>query len=692
MALFNFVDYIGPAVSAAWLNAVDKLKFTIFNDAISKSGARAALTQDAPFEIANGGTGVRTLPDLAASLDPYITGGGSSIWDISNFGAVGDGVTDDTAAFLAFQVEALNAPGVAILNMEPTATYVCTSYAWTQGIKNLIVNGNGCTITNLSTGIIVFLAPWSASPIPWGTGNRFLIESSAVGATEITCVTAAEALEFEAGEMVMLASHDMQWGGLPPCMRYYDFVEVTSVDGDTGVITFDRPLQFAYQSDLPYLAASEWTDGRANIYKIERYHKFNIRHVYNDITWTAPNKVLGVPGDAPPLYASGYYMEFNRCTAPSFCSVAGHTHKFDGCTDLIYAEFDKLVVNMIWENGVIFPEFDSCAGMQNVTLRNSTLHSGYLVSPVGSLEVLNCNVPSIQEGFRWAQRVNIIGGTHYNVAFGANTQLQQPNFQQIQLGTTGVAWTEATSTLTITNWDYTMDRARILASSFVGQRVDILGDATGRITGQYGIIKSITGSDAVANLVIHFTKAPLTGNEYLGISDEPPMFNYQNIRNFSGPGLSGEGGVAHDKISYKDILVPHNVIGDTNIVDNLLLYGRIKRIFVEVVRPYTGADASCVLYLEALYPNYHVPSWTIDCKTAGIRESTFLGNVGWTGANGESAGANLPTGAYTSNALSLLTVHVLAPPATTVESQAPIVSFTFEFEGPLSRNNDFNLR
>jgi len=78
MALQNFLDFIGPPVSAAWLNAVDVVKHTIFGDASTKAAARTALTVDAPLEIANGGTGVRTLDALIAEVGGG-GGGGTSL-------------------------------------------------------------------------------------------------------------------------------------------------------------------------------------------------------------------------------------------------------------------------------------------------------------------------------------------------------------------------------------------------------------------------------------------------------------------------------------------------------------------------------------------------------------------------------------------------------------------------------------
>lgn len=77
MALQNFVDYIGPKISAAWLNIVDVLRQTVFDNAATKAAARIALTSDSPLETGNGGTGNRTgeptFPITAAEQAATIT-------------------------------------------------------------------------------------------------------------------------------------------------------------------------------------------------------------------------------------------------------------------------------------------------------------------------------------------------------------------------------------------------------------------------------------------------------------------------------------------------------------------------------------------------------------------------------------------------------------------------------------------
>jgi len=68
MSLQNFVDKSPPAISAAWLNQVDVLLTTVFGQSATKALARVALTSDAPYEIANGGTSSRTAAAALTAL------------------------------------------------------------------------------------------------------------------------------------------------------------------------------------------------------------------------------------------------------------------------------------------------------------------------------------------------------------------------------------------------------------------------------------------------------------------------------------------------------------------------------------------------------------------------------------------------------------------------------------------------
>lgn len=152
MPLQNFVSKSFPAVSAAWLNAVDVIKFTVFGDAATKAAARTALTLDAPLEVANGGTGTRgsgaSFLTFLASFFPFIyqyinprnaeeiaNGTIPSNYayppgDSRRYGLVGNLVTDDYAALVASF-----ASGVTSIFVPPLACRVASALTIPNGIR-----------------------------------------------------------------------------------------------------------------------------------------------------------------------------------------------------------------------------------------------------------------------------------------------------------------------------------------------------------------------------------------------------------------------------------------------------------------------------------------------------------------------------------------------------------------------------
>lgn len=139
MPLQNFIARSLPTITAAWLNTVDTLKFTIFGDSTTKAQARAALTSDASFVVGTATTGgaqltqvnyngylalsdpfKRTAAEIAAAVTP--TDFTKLPGDILRYGAVagGSAATNATAinnAMLSNSDVFCNVPG----------TYQCSS-------------------------------------------------------------------------------------------------------------------------------------------------------------------------------------------------------------------------------------------------------------------------------------------------------------------------------------------------------------------------------------------------------------------------------------------------------------------------------------------------------------------------------------------------------------------------------------
>ena len=64
----NFVNQVGPAISAAFANTLDYLANSVFGGATTNPAARTALTADLPLEIVNGGTSARTAAGALTAL------------------------------------------------------------------------------------------------------------------------------------------------------------------------------------------------------------------------------------------------------------------------------------------------------------------------------------------------------------------------------------------------------------------------------------------------------------------------------------------------------------------------------------------------------------------------------------------------------------------------------------------------
>lgn len=72
MPLQNFVDFLPPTVKAAFLNAVDILKFTVFDDATTKAAARTAIQLDP--QLVPRGTDAGAVNAAVVTLTGPITG------------------------------------------------------------------------------------------------------------------------------------------------------------------------------------------------------------------------------------------------------------------------------------------------------------------------------------------------------------------------------------------------------------------------------------------------------------------------------------------------------------------------------------------------------------------------------------------------------------------------------------------
>lgn len=171
----------------------------------------------------------------------------------TDFGAVGDGVTVDDPAFLAFQAWAVQQPPGVVL-MIPPGSYNVTPVAlqaagfrggglFYRGIKDLTIFAYGATLANFYVP-----DPFIVDPIANVTAR---IASTKVGDTTGTLLNGADAAKFAVNDWVAVTSLEMQGRdlGYPANWYNFDYVQVAAISGTT--VTFSAALLRTHLSTFP---------------------------------------------------------------------------------------------------------------------------------------------------------------------------------------------------------------------------------------------------------------------------------------------------------------------------------------------------------------------------------------------------------------------------------------------------------
>lgn len=249
-------------------------------------------------------------------------GGSSGIVSFSQFGGVGDGVTDNSAAWNTFNAWArLQTTGVCLYIAPGTYNFnggLC--YGFLLGIPQLAIFGYGVTLQNTYNGTANFgysepISPAAQPSLLIGSNpNIALIATTAVGQQSVTCLTPAQAGNFTVGGSAMIASLDIQYYGGPPNLDQFDFVTVTAVNASTGVVSFSNDY-------LRHIHRSDFADGpnpnpcgKARIYPLDSgTNPWNVQHIY-----------YGLTINQAPQAASQQYSTFTgRNVALVDCTLGG---------------------------------------------------------------------------------------------------------------------------------------------------------------------------------------------------------------------------------------------------------------------------------------------------------------------------------------------------------------------------------
>ncbi|MEM0937159.1 MAG: hypothetical protein AAGJ91_14810 [Pseudomonadota bacterium] len=245
-------------------------------------------------------------------------GGGSAIEKAiqADYGATGDGTTNENSAFQAFSTEHGTETGPVILNIE-AGDYVTSGYAgswFMRSFSNLTVRG-AAPSGGLWTSTFL-------SGVRTGGGgqretNDHSVRLATVNQGDTSLTVLAEDISgegrsladlvglFPVGSSVFLTSYDMQGFGFPSNPGQCEFHRVTAANPATGVLTLDGAAQFTHSDDLPLYSsgADGGVDhgGPATLYAMNP--EWPGRVTVENMEWVSPNQT----------YMAKEIIEYQNC-------------------------------------------------------------------------------------------------------------------------------------------------------------------------------------------------------------------------------------------------------------------------------------------------------------------------------------------------------------------------------------------
>lgn len=327
------------------------------------------------------------------------------------FGAVGDGVTDDTIALLAMQTylrsiqDASSSAVMLIVNFGHSKNYMYTNNRWTWGLKYLQLLGNNCSLSN--TGLpasnfstyplvlnrSIFEKTTLAGPFTLGSVHNTdkLINTINPGDTQCTLITPATASQFIAGQWAVVFSYSqLPTGGYLPCARYFDYVKIVSTNLITGVVVLDRAVKYRHSSNFfeppaisPDFSETGWT-GRARIAPCGNALVPFAEYVYlENITFI----------DNPNTLGSGIPTIKGR----NICFVTG----INQCV------MNNVVVSTMTPSGLIQGDFNGCTFFNceadkfvgTLNFSNTSINGANPITGTGLIEATGTNIINYTGGF-----------------------------------------------------------------------------------------------------------------------------------------------------------------------------------------------------------------------------------------------------------------------------------------------------
>ncbi|HEY6329167.1 MAG TPA: hypothetical protein VI756_07510 [Blastocatellia bacterium] len=518
---------------------------------------------------------------------------------VTDFGCGCNGVDDDNAAFHAFNSWALNwqenNTGLIELYIPPGSTPVVTSgsagHAFAAGIQQLLVVGYGATLSDGGSGDGFFLGGLGVEE---DNAHSARVATVPAGSNSVTLLTPGQSSLFSVGNWALMAGLDMMGYGYPPDPAFFDYVQVSAVNSETGVITFGSSLQNSYESTWPlYNGGSSYsTDlgGPATLYSL-------------DPTWNAQIEYRGLTLSSSGLMvAVGKNITFTDIT----CTGGGSVYPSENLTWTAVnlndsgtnIQMDKLVGTVTITNATIGSIDFQSSSINSLVMTGSTI-TNYLHGTPKTTTISNSTMGEFWPG-AWGYGAS-------NEVTCTNCVINSP---LTPLGSQGPAWgtyTMSDGILTVPNSagpaNWAVPGASVYLSGsqdneYSARVIDLTQDATNTyiqtsIQGGYPTIPAEGGATTM------FKAYPMTAFTCTNCTGDPTAVDASQ----APPG--------NPFYSYAHRTYTGNIYTNQSIIP---VWGNMVEIKIIVTTPYTGALSNLALSLG--------PGGVLVMNSSGA-------NVGW---------------------------------------------------------------
>lgn len=571
---------------------------------------------------------------LAFARADHVHPRNAGVVSIKDFGAKGDGVTSDVAAFNAFNAWGRAQAG-AVLLVIPPGTYAGINSGagggsdFFVGVRDLTIWAYGATIP-IMRGTNGFAVNASSPITVWAP----LAAQANGGSTSVT-LTSAPPSNMQVGSWVALTSLEMQGiSGFPPNWYYVDYLRILSISGNT--VTFETAISFTHKTTYPNTTVGSTFPGQfggpAALFAMVPEWDCSLK-VYG----LTVNAVLATTGPSTETILTGRRMRFVDCSF--ICNIAPSGSMFSvfencnfdaGGSSGYLVEVDKDVSLLL---------FKSCR-INNLMLQSA---SDYIVVDDCYINSLSYNTKSL------VLRNSYIGNWAMTaVPVGANRKTVVDNCNIASINLQAVTNYILLSNLTFTNGTFSIP----LTSPQIGYayRFSIPGSKcffnsnSWYNLGNPFIITSVYQDSVTLYFDTTLTALPSysgVGTGAIGICQHPcPRLTASNVTGSDFAIAQGKaakelpvGSYAH-KVYCEDLIQP----GTTAVTQQIEQWGTLVSLKVNVIRADTGANVTLTMNpLNAngalvINPSNATVAFNpvINLKTAGVRTitpTTVTGNV-----------------------------------------------------------------